>query len=85
VRGRRRAWTAALVTAVFAGLVTATAVALGSLPHGGLLVLAFLLVVVPMTLLLEGCILISAYWEKQKKTAEAALLASGVEQGSTPD
>jgi hypothetical protein len=36
---------------VFAGLVTAGAVALGSLPHGGLLVLAFLLVVVPMTLL----------------------------------
>src|SRR5262249_54416784 len=28
-----------------------SAVALGSLPHGGLLVLAFLLVVVPMTLL----------------------------------
>ena len=41
--------------------------------------------VVPMTLLLEGCILISAYWEKQKKTAEAALLNSGMEQGSTPD
>ena len=36
---------------VFAGLVTASVVALGSLPHGGLLVLAFLLVVVPMTLL----------------------------------
>ena len=36
---------------VFAALVTASAVALGSLPHGGLLVLAFLLVVVPMTLL----------------------------------
>jgi hypothetical protein len=36
---------------VFTGLVTASAVALGSLPHGGLLVLAFLLVVVPMTLL----------------------------------
>ena len=36
---------------VFAGLVTAGAVALGSLPHGGLLVLAFLLVVVPVTLL----------------------------------
>ena len=36
---------------VFVGLVTASAVALGSLPHGGLLVLAFLLVVVPMTLL----------------------------------
>ena len=31
--------------------MTASAVALGSLPHGGLLVLAFLLVVVPMTLL----------------------------------
>jgi hypothetical protein len=36
---------------VVAGLVTASVVALGSLPHGGLLVLAFLLVVVPMTLL----------------------------------
>jgi hypothetical protein len=36
---------------VFAGVVTASAVALGSLPHGGLLVVAFLLVVVPMTLL----------------------------------
>jgi hypothetical protein len=36
---------------IVAGLVTASAVALGSLPHGGLLVLAFLLVVVPMTLL----------------------------------
>jgi hypothetical protein len=36
---------------VFAGLITASAVALASLPHGGLLVLAFLLVVVPMTLL----------------------------------
>jgi hypothetical protein len=36
---------------VFTGLVTAGAVALGSLPHGGLLVLAFLLVVVPATLL----------------------------------
>jgi hypothetical protein len=36
---------------VFAGLVTASTVALGSLPHGGLLVLAFLLVVVPVTLL----------------------------------
>jgi hypothetical protein len=36
---------------VFAGLVTASAVALSSLPHGGLLVLAFLLVVVPATLL----------------------------------
>jgi hypothetical protein len=36
---------------VFAGLVTASAVALGSLPHGGLLVLALLLVVVPMALL----------------------------------
>jgi hypothetical protein len=36
---------------VFAGLITASAFALGSLPHGGLLVVAFLLVVVPMTLL----------------------------------
>jgi DUF1707 SHOCT-like domain len=36
---------------VFAGLVTAGAVALSSLPRGGLLVLAFVLVVVPATLL----------------------------------
>jgi hypothetical protein len=36
---------------VFTGLLTAGAVALSSLPHGGLLVLAFLLVVVPATLL----------------------------------
>jgi hypothetical protein len=48
-RRRHPARLAALL--VFAGLVTASAVALGSLPHGGLLVLAFLLVVVPMTLL----------------------------------
>ena len=48
-RRRHRGRLAALL--VFAGLVTASAVALGSLPHGGLLVLAFLLVVVPMTLL----------------------------------
>jgi sec-independent protein translocase protein TatC len=41
--------------------------------------------VIPMTLLLEVCVLISRYWERQKKTAEAALLSSGVEQGSTPD
>ncbi|HZO85968.1 MAG TPA: twin-arginine translocase subunit TatC [Verrucomicrobiae bacterium] len=32
--------------------------------------------VIPMTLLLEGSILISAYWERQKKAEEAALLAS---------
>jgi hypothetical protein len=48
-RRRHPGWLAALL--VVAGLVTAGAVALGSLPHGGLLVLAFLLVVVPATLL----------------------------------
>ena len=48
-RRRRPGRLAALL--VFAGLITASAVALGSLPHGGLLVLAFLLVVLPMTLL----------------------------------
>ena len=48
-RRRHKGRLAALL--VFAGLVTASAVALGSLPHGGLLVLAFLLVVVPMILL----------------------------------
>jgi len=36
---------------VLAGLVTAGALALGSLPHGGLLVLAFVLLVVPVMLL----------------------------------
>lgn len=41
--------------------------------------------VVPMTVLLEICIMISKYWERQKKMAETALLSSGVEQGSTPD
>jgi Domain of unknown function (DUF1707) len=37
--------------AILAGLVTAGALALGSLPHGGLLVLAFVLVLVPVLLL----------------------------------
>src|SRR5687768_9924471 len=41
--------------------------------------------VIPMTVLLEGCILISKYWERQKKMAEAALLSSGTHQGSLPD
>jgi len=36
---------------ILAGLVTAGALALGSLPHGGLLALAFVLVLVPITLL----------------------------------
>jgi len=48
---RRHPGRLATALLVFAGLVTASAVALGSLPHGGLLVLAFLLVVVPVTLL----------------------------------
>jgi sec-independent protein translocase protein TatC len=32
--------------------------------------------VIPMTILLEASILISAYWERQKKSEEAALMAS---------
>jgi DUF1707 SHOCT-like domain len=36
---------------ILAGLVTAAALALGSVPHGGLLVLAFVLVLVPVMLL----------------------------------
>ena len=36
---------------ILAGLVTASALAIGSLPHGGLLVLAFVLVVLPVMLL----------------------------------
>jgi len=48
---RRHPGRLAAALLVFAGLVTASAVALGSLPHGGLLVLGFLLVVVPVTLL----------------------------------
>jgi sec-independent protein translocase protein TatC len=32
--------------------------------------------VIPMQLLLEGCIWIARYWERQKKAEEAALLAS---------
>ena len=36
---------------ILAGLVTAGALAIGSLPHGGLLVLAFVLVVLPVMLL----------------------------------
>ena len=41
--------------------------------------------VIPLTVLLEICILISKYWERQKKMAEAALLSSGTRQGSLPD
>lgn len=47
--GRRWAGPAGLL--IFAGLVTASVLALGSLPHGGLLVLALLLVLVPVALL----------------------------------
>jgi hypothetical protein len=48
-RRRHRARLAALL--VFAGLVTAIALALSTLPHGTLLVLAFLLVLLPVMLL----------------------------------
>jgi hypothetical protein len=48
-RRRRLARPAALL--ILAALLAASALALGSLPHGGLLVLAFLLVVVPVVLL----------------------------------
>jgi hypothetical protein len=48
-RRRHRGRLAALL--VLAGLLTAGTLALGSLPHGGLLVLAFLLVGVPVVLL----------------------------------
>lgn len=41
--------------------------------------------VIPLTLLLEACILVSKYWERQKKMAEAALLEQGTHQGSIPD
>jgi len=48
---RRRRWTGPAALLIFAGLVTASVLALSSLPHGGLLVLALLLVLVPVTLL----------------------------------
>jgi uncharacterized membrane protein len=48
---RRRRWGRPAALMIFAGLVTASVLALGSLPHGSLLVLAFLLVAVPVTLL----------------------------------
>ena len=48
---RRRRWAAPAALLIFASLVTASALALGSLPHGGLLVLALLLVVLPVMLL----------------------------------
>lgn len=38
--------------------------------------------VIPMTILLEICIMISKYWERQKKIAEDTLLSSGTHQGS---
>src|SRR5262249_23751230 len=47
----RRRWAGPAGLLIFAGLVTASVLALGSLPHGGLLVLALLLVLVPVTLL----------------------------------
>ncbi|HKA96778.1 MAG TPA: DUF1707 domain-containing protein [Streptosporangiaceae bacterium] len=49
--GLRRRWAGPAGLLIFAGLVTASVLALGSLPHGGLLVLALLLVLVPVTLL----------------------------------
>ena len=48
--GQRR-WRRPAALLIFAGLVAACVLALGSLPHGGLLVLAFLLVGVPVALL----------------------------------
>jgi Domain of unknown function (DUF1707) len=48
---RRRHWARLAAAGVFAGLVTAIALALSTLPHGTLLVIAFLLVVLPMMLL----------------------------------
>jgi Domain of unknown function (DUF1707) len=48
---RRRHRGRAAVALILAGLVTAGALALGSLPHGGLLVLAFVLVLLPVMLL----------------------------------
>jgi Sec-independent protein secretion pathway component TatC len=33
--------------------------------------------VIPVQILMEICILISAYWERQKKIAEASAAASG--------
>lgn len=48
-RRRRRRGLAALL--VFAGLVTGSVLIVNSLPHGGLLLLALLLVLVPLTLL----------------------------------
>ena len=50
-RRQRRRWRRPAALLIFAGLVAASVLALGSLPHGGLLVLAFLLVLVPMVLL----------------------------------
>jgi DUF1707 SHOCT-like domain len=48
---RRRRWTAPAALLIFVSLVAASALALSSLPHGGLLVLALLLVVLPVMLL----------------------------------
>jgi hypothetical protein len=48
---RRRRWAAPAALLIFVSLVAASALALGSLPHGGLLVLALLLVVLPVMLL----------------------------------
>jgi len=49
--GLRRRWAGPAGLLIFAVLVTASVLALSSLPHGGLLVLALLLVLVPVTLL----------------------------------
>jgi hypothetical protein len=49
--GPRRRWAAPAALLTFAGLVVAGALALNALPHGGLLVLALLLVLVPVMLL----------------------------------
>jgi hypothetical protein len=48
---RRRRWAAPAALLTFVGLVVAGALALSALPHGGLLVLALLLVLVPVMLL----------------------------------
>ncbi|HEY6279961.1 MAG TPA: DUF1707 domain-containing protein [Streptosporangiaceae bacterium] len=45
---RRRRWAALLGVLALAAAITGSAVLIGSLPHGGLLVLVFLLVVLPV-------------------------------------
>ena len=41
--------------------------------------------IIPMQILLESCIWISAYWERQKKSCQEALMASEPGHGSTTD